>query len=532
MKAKNAILIFFFICLSAGSSFLVSTAFVNAETVPKWYCTLFAGLTFVSAYVLFSFFVRDTRAEVDKILSCFCAVIAIVCTAQALYGIVQYLGILPAANGFRVTGSFDNPAGFAATLCTGFPFMFVFVSDKKTWIKGLSVAAGLILITAVLLSASRAGIISLFTIGIFVLFYKFKIKTSRKIIVFFAAFVISLSGLYFLKKDSADGRLFIWTCTWEMIKDKPLLGYGTRGFKANYMHYQAAYFEENTDSQFAMLADNVNRPFNEYLLIMVNYGLVGLSILLIVCWFLWKSYARIHNKDILVRASVWYLLSIAVFAMFSYPLRYPFVWVAGVLSVFALISRAEYSMTMHFVWSLSLRIILIPLLIAITVKAYGTMSAEIQWNETAGKSLLGKTEAMLPMYKKLYSQLHDNELFLYNYAAELNVAKHYEESLHIATECERLWADYDLTMLMADNCLKMQRYAEAEQYYRKTSAMCPVKFMPLYKLVELYLTTGRDEEARNLAQKILDKEVKINSLTIHSIKNKMATIIMSATNQD
>jgi hypothetical protein len=80
-------------------------------------------------------------------------------------------------------------------------------------------------------------------------------------------------------------------------------------------------------------------------------------------------------------------------------------------------------------------------------------------------------------------------------------------------------------MLMADNCMKMKNYTETERHLNQASAMCLVKFMPLYRLTELYLETGRKEEARVLAKKILDKKVKIPSPVINSIKNKMRNLL-------
>jgi hypothetical protein len=53
----------------------------------------------------------------------------------------------------------------------------------------------------------------------------------------------------------------------------------------------------------------------------------------------------------------------------------------------------------------------------------------------------------------------------------------------------------------------------------------PMKFSPLNRLTELYLETGRKEEARVLAQKILDKKVKIPSSVINNIKNKMRNLL-------
>ena len=124
-----------------------------------------------------------------------------------------------------------------------------------------------------------------------------------------------------------------------------------------------------------------------------------------------------------------------------------------------------------------------------------------------------------------YAHLYHKVLFLYNYAAELNVDGHYVESQQIAVECDNLWADYDLQMLMADNCRQLQQYRATESYLKKAAAMCLVKFMPLYQLTELYLETGRKDEAHVLAHKILNKKVKIHSALISSIKNKMRKLL-------
>ncbi len=71
----------------------------------------------------------------------------------------------------------------------------------------------------------------------------------------------------------------------------------------------------------------------------------------------------------------------------------------------------------------------------------------------------------------------------------------------------------------------MQQYKDAESYLKKAVAMCPVKFMPLYQLTELYLETGRKEEALELAQEIVEKQEKIQSPVINSIKNKMRKLL-------
>lgn len=97
-----------------------------------------------------------------------------------------------------------------------------------------------------------------------------------------------------LQKDSANGRLLIWRVSSEMMVDAPLTGKGIGNFRKEYMHYQARYFRSHPHSPYAMLADNITYPYNEFLLIGVEQGIVGLIFILciIVCTLKYASYQR------------------------------------------------------------------------------------------------------------------------------------------------------------------------------------------------------------------------------------------------
>ena len=332
MKIVSHIAFLFFFLLCLGTLFLSSPSFVNVQIAPKEYAFTFcftAILITGAFYVLFS----DTRnLQFHGFVLPVCLIITALTAVQALYGIAQYLHLFSAFGGFRITGSFDNPAGFAASLCAGFPFFFYFLARKKVWVRVASITGMAIIVFAVFLSGSRAGMLSLAVVCILGFFYFFKIKSIAKIVIGISLAVL-ITGLYFYKKDSANGRLLIWRCSWEMIKDKPLAGHGQGGFKANYMNYQAAYFEAHPDSKQAMLADNISRPFNEYIGLLVNYGLFGFLLFLLFVFYLIRTFRRIKEKTITTCIAAWCLTAVAIFAFFSYPPRYPFVWVAGLLSV-------------------------------------------------------------------------------------------------------------------------------------------------------------------------------------------------------
>jgi len=152
---KLLTILFFLLCL--GTLFLNSSSFVNAQIAPKWYSFLFASAAILITFAVYSIIADIKQLRWDNLVLPFCLIIAVLCTVQALYGIAQYLHLFSAFDRHNVTGSFDNPAGFAACLCAGFPFFFYFLTHKTIWIRCVSIGGMIIVGLAVILSGSRAG---------------------------------------------------------------------------------------------------------------------------------------------------------------------------------------------------------------------------------------------------------------------------------------------------------------------------------------------------------------------------------------
>ena len=130
-----------------------------------------------------------------------------------------------------------------------------------------------------------------------------------------------------------------------MIAIKPWFGFGSGGFEAHYMDYQAQFFHRNPDSGYAILADTVQQPFNEFLRIAVDYGLGGLLGLLGMIVFLILCYQKCNScyKDLAALS----LCSITVFSLFSYPFLYPFTWAVVLLDLVILAGN-----TWHIHWKI------------------------------------------------------------------------------------------------------------------------------------------------------------------------------------
>ena len=342
----------------------------------------------------------------------------------------------------------------------------------------------------------------------------------QKIVLVIGALVVLIVFLYFLKRNSADGRLLIWICCLNMIAIKPWFGFGSGGFEAHYMDYQAQFFHRNPDSGYAILADTVQQPFNEFLRIAVDYGLGGLLGLLGMIVFLILCYQKCNSryKDLAALS----LCSITVFSLFSYPFLYPFTWAVVLLDLVILAGN-----TWHIHWKIFsvvgkwLVILCVMGSLCITNTMVIRVKAEMKWKHALSLSSCGLFEKAQPLYDAAERVLGNDRYFLYNYAAELNVARFYKESLDIAMKCRHLWSDYDLEMLIAQNCWEINRMVEAEEHFRLASDMCPNRFMPLYRLVWLLDRQGRQTEARELATIIISKPVKIPSVIIERIKSEM-----------
>ena len=93
-----------------------------------------------------------------------------------------------------------------------------------------------------------------------------------------AARIVAMSGylMYHMKKDSADGRLFIWKVSISLFSERPLKGFGYGRFGAVYNPYQEEYVEKYPLSVTEVQnIRSVNMPYNEFLEQCIGGGLVG-----------------------------------------------------------------------------------------------------------------------------------------------------------------------------------------------------------------------------------------------------------------
>jgi len=371
-------------------------------------------------------------------------------------------------------------------------------------------------------SDSRASWLS-FAIGILTFFSPLIIKHLPKSIIIRTGSLLILiclctyliSGLYSYKKDSADGRILIWKISLEMVKDKPILGYGFDGFRKNYMNYQAAYLQEKQlPETINNLADDNHHAFNEFLRIIIEQGIIGVIILFIFLTTIgYTIYKYKLYIDTVSRTIISCLTALLFFSFFSYPLS---TFHINALIVILLAGLACSSQDTP-IWKLQIRSIslIIPYSIIFFISSvylFSYSKANSDWLNTL-KGVYTNDNILEEARKKLSG----NPYFLSTYGKYLNKKKRYSKAASILSQSIKEYPSYYTVMELGISYKAQKKYTEAMHCFVKAMHMIPHKIKPLYFMMELYYDQKNYKSAIQLSNRILCKQPKIRSSELNII---------------
>lgn len=254
---------------------------------------------------------------------------------------------------YTVCGTFENPIPYSILIVFILPLaldyaLFVrFRHGQKVTNMLFYLSAFYLLFSVVILvmcvsrAAWVASVISLMSM----VWLRMKCAWIKKCFVLLAVFVLCvpfLYGMYVLKKDSADGRLFIWKISYPVAKQQIFSGVGIGGFPYVYGEAQEAYFREGKGTQDEeMLAGAPDYAYNEYLQIWIELGLPGVLSCLCLMAYVYIRLLRCRNVEVVGLCGA--MVSFMVVSFFSYPLRY---FATCLLSLFILLWAAWMPMVL------------------------------------------------------------------------------------------------------------------------------------------------------------------------------------------
>lgn len=444
-------------------------------------------------------------------------IIVIVGVLQATWVLGQQIGYLESNHSlFPITGLLGNPGQLGGFQAVTFVSALLLLTEKfsrrkekespkygfRVLVFSLS-GAVLLIAYSLYLTNSRAALIAVIA-GSIVLCQETMIRMFRKWKWMYFPAILLIAGMalaiYGYRRESADARLLIWRISGDMIAQKPLWGHGIGSFNDQYMLYQARYFEQHSGSDLAMVADNVAYPYNEFLHILIEQGMIGL--LLFIALIAATIITATKKKKLAP------LVALLLFSCFSYPADVFWLLIFFPLLFACIESKIIYTASLRL-WGL----IAIPVLFLI-----GILSVqEMQFYRKTDKNIrilstkYDKTavEYLSNHFDKLSRIRSFNTQFIIwmPHCHEIVDERKFQK---IMPNCEN-WCD------IGDYYASKKDFDRAELYYYVASQMIPTRLKPNYQLWLLYLEKGDSLATRQIANRLLNQPLKVeNTFTLRA----------------
>ena len=335
------------------------------------------------------------------------------------------------------------------------------------------------------------------------------------------------SGAYFMKRDSADGRLLIWRITSQAVTDSPWGEENGRTFSAIYGDAQERYFTdcEYSESE-AWVAGTPDFAFNEYLQMAVEYG-VWVSVLLVTVLLVLSMIAG-SRKHLAGMGGC--LVSLMVFACFSYPLHIPAIVSLWLLTVMVLCGEGLAMIKCK--WNAML--VLLPLVVAgltVSVNMHGKYSALTrtihEWMPVRVLYRSGSFKAAAEEYGKFYDKMSWHKDFCFEYGRALYKAGSYSKAEEILLKAMTVSGDPMILNVLGRNAQASGEYEKAEMYLLRSTYRLPERIYPHYLLVKLYLEPEYFDRIKFIkeAEYVLNTEPKVNSTAIREMRHEVKKIL-------
>jgi O-antigen ligase len=247
---------------------------------------------------------------------------ATLCALLAHYNFLQLNYFPEWPRGIRVLKSAGDTAPFVdrimyapiLALAIYFSAWYIVTSRNAVFRMVAAVVTG-ILLSNLLFSGGRAGIVMFAALLISLVFEKVKVR-SKAIVICFALCIVAFYSAYkfadhFAERinegvsdiknfdenpnTSVGQRLVYWTTSFRLFSNHPLLGVGSGDFQNEYALIKPKRWEATPDSF---------NPHNQFLMTAATTGLLGLTFLMLIFYYAIKSQADKRTLTLLIGFAV------------------------------------------------------------------------------------------------------------------------------------------------------------------------------------------------------------------------------------
>lgn len=443
---------------------------------------------------------------------------------QSVICILQICKFLPSYHAiFLPTGSFDNPAFYGMFIACILPFILNRLMNTSSLSRKNRIflfIAFIIMTATVIISASRASWICAI-VSIIILIYKkypsgnLIILKRNKIIFISSIFLLSVTVillLYFIKPVSANSRLYIWNIASKCIFQHPIFGVG-RNFSYIYMTEQADYLLQHPQSSFNMLADNIHYCYNGFLQFMIQYGIIGM--ILVIYIVKWILFTPIDKRQTIIKASLIGIIIASLFTYATFNILFLLLlsFYGGMISRSFKIKKVDIHLS-NFTevcfnkgWPMIRYmgyILFIMLSLFYSISSYywikGIQSVEYKCYEEAND-----------FFNRCEPWFNSNGYFLNMYGRCLNNMGEYLTSNMVMNKAIRIRYSSFSEIIIGQNFTGLGDHNRAMESFYKAYAMVPSKMYPLYLIALLQYDIMDYDNFTKTAHVIFNMPIKVTS---------------------
>ncbi len=446
---------------------------------------------------------------------------------ECVFGWLQLLGFAASGNSmYPATGTFYNPGPYCGFLAVITPVaLHAVLCDRHraaVWLSATYLFLAIGLMPALM---GRTGWIAallgcaVVAAGRYVSagrsFEKGRLRVyAVSVIVLTTAF---LTLLYFLKPDSAQGRVLMWMVAFKAMSAHPL-GVGWDRVAGAFGQAQEDYFAQHPDSGFISVAGAPEYVFNEFLQVGIAFGIAGFIAFVAVVTAgavaAWRS--RCHG---LCGAAV----AFAAVCFSSYPLQFAEFY----LLVFLLGGAIIFHWHNYPLWLRAGACVVAGCILS--VPAYGIMERKRQtreWDRIGNTIRYRLSDSMKEECDSLVREMEWSARCLFDYGKALRGNGDYEKSNEVLEMGVKVSSDPMFLNLIGRNHEDMGETARAEEHYTRSKHRLPNRLYPYYLLAMLYakehdVSSGKFRKAYEEAMEL---PVKVESPATREMREELKKV--------
>lgn len=383
-------------------------------------------------------------------------------------------------------------------------------------------------------TSGRAGVMGFSCAMIFWLFLKYKTNLIFKI---FSGLLITsiFISLFFLKENSSNGRLMIYKIVFkEATLGDWISGVGYGNFKVKYNQWQANYFSKRPEySADVTYAENTYYAFNDFFQFILETGILGLAMLLLISILLIRRYKQQVNQianDYFLLGAWLSLMCLIVSALFFYSFQIVAIYPLLTISLAVIFKKDNHDAKKKSV--VLNRILLVIFSSVFLVVGIQILYFEKRLQEAKELSRLGLKSASLKQYRELSNKTVWNTHLWFLLSDVLYKTNQVDSALITLQRSSKYIYDDKTALLFANIHYNKGDLRKAESYFVESVNIVPKSYRNRFALLKYYIETKQIKAAKPCAEFILSMPYQNNQTINVNIRNQTLIFLKAINTSD